>query len=436
MRRLYRSPLRHSPRATAEFLLDEHPFARRLDGSILRRSDGWAADRHGDVALHGYRRVDTACASARGRLRRRSGTASELLRKAVADSGGHEVECQADEFFAVFQRAKDGAAAAVAAPRLLAEHAWPEGVSLRVRMGLHTGEPGVEGGGYLGVDVHRAARICAAGHGDQILLSQTTRDLVANGVEVKDLGSYWLAGLPAPERLFQLLVPGLGSEFPPLRAESGQRRRKRAGCRDAAPRGGRRDAAAGAAAALPGDPAATTTGRAWRSLFTADRAVGGAGSFLARVDHKQLTSRLAVQRPSASTPSKPTRKPSGCRHGSAGSSYKNATTHSQASPPNSLTDSTRSAHNRRSPSSMNRSAPPPRRSTRPSAGRQGARPLELQTRRNRRRGVYHAAHRYIVPYSDDHGRDRPRIRHPLEARDFKTALRLTEQARRKVDQAA
>ena len=141
-----------------------------------------------------------------------------LLRKAVADAGGHEVECRADEFFAVFQRAKDGAAAAIAAQQLLAGHAWPEGVTLRVRMGLHTGEPGVEGGGYLGVDVHRAARICAAGHGGQILLSQTTRELVAGGFEVKDLGSYSLAGLPSPERLFQLVVVGLRSEFPPLRA--------------------------------------------------------------------------------------------------------------------------------------------------------------------------------------------------------------------------
>ena len=65
-----------------------------------------------------------------------------LLRRAVAEAGGHEVECRADEFFAVFQRAKDGAAAAVSAQRLLAGHAWPEGITLRVRMGLHTGEPG------------------------------------------------------------------------------------------------------------------------------------------------------------------------------------------------------------------------------------------------------------------------------------------------------
>src|SRR5262245_41277264 len=74
-----------------------------------------------------------------------------LIRKAVAESDGHEVECRADEFFAVFQRAKDGAAAAVAAQRLLAAHSWPEGVSLRARIGLHTGEPAVEGGGYLGL---------------------------------------------------------------------------------------------------------------------------------------------------------------------------------------------------------------------------------------------------------------------------------------------
>jgi class 3 adenylate cyclase len=132
-----------------------------------------------------------------------------LLRRAVMEAEGQEVDCRADEYFGAFQRATDAVAAAAAAQRALEAQTWPEGAAVRVRMGLHTGEPAFEGGAYLGVDVSRAARICAAGHGGQILLSQTTRELVANGNELRDLGAYSLAGLPHPERIFQLVLPGL-----------------------------------------------------------------------------------------------------------------------------------------------------------------------------------------------------------------------------------
>jgi len=111
----------------------------------------------------------------------------QLLRAAVGEAGGYEVDCRADELFAVFARARDGVAAAVAAQRSLGARSWPEDVQLRVRAGLHTGEPALEDGIYLGVDVTRAARICSAGHGGQILLSQTTRDLVAGEADLKDL---------------------------------------------------------------------------------------------------------------------------------------------------------------------------------------------------------------------------------------------------------
>lgn len=130
----------------------------------------------------------------------------QLLRTAVTEAGGHEVDCRADELFAVFQRARDGLAAAAAAQSALDSHIWPEGVKVRVRVGLHTSEPVLEGGAYLGLDVSRAARICAAGHGGQTLLSQTTRELVANACELKPLGVYSLAGLPSPERIFQLVA--------------------------------------------------------------------------------------------------------------------------------------------------------------------------------------------------------------------------------------
>ena len=101
-----------------------------------------------------------------------------LLRTAFHQYHGHEVDTQGDAFFVAFARATDAVSAAVAAQRALASHAWPEGVAVRVRMGLHTGEPHLAAEGYVGLDVHRAARIMNAGHGGQILLSQTTRDLV------------------------------------------------------------------------------------------------------------------------------------------------------------------------------------------------------------------------------------------------------------------
>ena len=98
---------------------------------------------------------------------------------------------------------------------------WPPGTLVRVRMGLHTGEPLITEAGYVGMDVHRAARICAVGHGGQILLSQTTRDLIGEdvppGVILHDLGEHRLKDLANPEHLFQITAPGLRSDFPPLR---------------------------------------------------------------------------------------------------------------------------------------------------------------------------------------------------------------------------
>src|SRR6266508_417786 len=101
-----------------------------------------------------------------------------ILRAAFDEAGGREVDTQGDSFFVAFRRAKDAVAAAVTAQRALAEHRWPDGADLRVRMGIHTGEPAVGEERYLGLAVHRAARIGAAGHGGQILLSQATRELL------------------------------------------------------------------------------------------------------------------------------------------------------------------------------------------------------------------------------------------------------------------
>jgi predicted ATPase/class 3 adenylate cyclase/Tfp pilus assembly protein PilF len=145
-----------------------------------------------------------------------------LLRAAFREWGGHEVRTEGDSFFVLFDSAVDAVTAVAAAQRALASHPWPEGASVRVRMGLHTGEPVLTSEGYVGMDIHRAARICAAGHGGQTLLSATTRTLVADelpaGSRLRDLGSHRLKDLPHPERLFQLILDGLPSEFPPLRS--------------------------------------------------------------------------------------------------------------------------------------------------------------------------------------------------------------------------
>ena len=151
-----------------------------------------------------------------------------LLREATAASNGHEIDARADEFFAVFQRTRDAVEAALRAQREFGAYAWPPRGTVRIRAGIHTGEPAVGESGYEGLDVHRVARICAAGHGGQVLVSQTTRNLLEAGqvleAEFQDLGEHELRGLPRPERLFQLVAPDLPSEFPPLRTEESRER--------------------------------------------------------------------------------------------------------------------------------------------------------------------------------------------------------------------
>jgi DNA-binding NarL/FixJ family response regulator/class 3 adenylate cyclase len=143
------------------------------------------------------------------------GSIRRLLRDAAAEVGGHEIDCRGDEHFFAFADAHSAVDAAVSAQRSLDDHGWPDGVELRVRMGLHTGEPELSEEGYVGIDVHRVARICSAGHGRQILMSQTTAALARE--PVRDLGDHELVGLPRPERIFQLVAPGLQEDFPPLR---------------------------------------------------------------------------------------------------------------------------------------------------------------------------------------------------------------------------
>ena len=144
-----------------------------------------------------------------------------ILRRAIETNRGVEVSTEGDAFFAVFQSAVDALGASVAAQRDLAAAEWPEGRSVAVRMGIHTGEGVLGGDNYMGVDVHRAARISAAAHGGQVLISDATRGLVESrlpgDVRLRDLGRHRLKDLPEPEHLYQLVVDGLRDEFPALR---------------------------------------------------------------------------------------------------------------------------------------------------------------------------------------------------------------------------
>jgi class 3 adenylate cyclase len=137
----------------------------------------------------------------------------QIVREAFSVRDGREIDTQGDAFFYAFPRARDAVAAAVSAQRDLAGHAWPEGVDVRVRMGLHTGEPAVGDEGYTGMDVVRAARIAAVGRGGQVLLSETTRALVGadlpDRVTAQPLGERRLKDIERPEPLHELVIDGV-----------------------------------------------------------------------------------------------------------------------------------------------------------------------------------------------------------------------------------
>jgi len=150
-----------------------------------------------------------------------------LLEAAIEANGGRVVDRQTESFFAVFSRMRAAAAAAAAAQRALAEHEWPEGIQVKVRMGIHAGEPELEGDRYVGLAVSRAARVAAAAHGGQVLLSAAARGLLADGAfRVRPLGSFPLKDFDAPEPLFQLQVDGLPERFPRPRVAPKRSRRR------------------------------------------------------------------------------------------------------------------------------------------------------------------------------------------------------------------
>jgi len=184
-------PYRNLPRGTVTFLMCD------IEGSTPLLAE------LGD----GYARLRTD-------LRR-------LVRAAVRRANGHEVDTRADEYFAVFGQAGAAVAGAVEAQRAINAFSWAAGVAPRLRMGVHTGRPTLTGGGYVGLAVHTVARVCAAGHGGQIVLTRATiksmGDLPSPGLALLGLGEYRLAGLPEPIELLQAVADGIEREFPPLR---------------------------------------------------------------------------------------------------------------------------------------------------------------------------------------------------------------------------
>ncbi len=180
-----------------------------IEGStdLLKR----LGDRYGEV-LAGHRRI---------------------VRDTFAPLGGIEIDTQGDSFFFAFPRAREAVAAAVDVQRAHTAHDWPERAVVRVRIGLHTGEPTIGDEGYLGLDVVRAARICAVGRGGSVLLSETTRALVGSalpeGVSISSRGEQLLKGLDEAEAVYELEIEGV--EITPARettAPAPERRESRA----------------------------------------------------------------------------------------------------------------------------------------------------------------------------------------------------------------
>jgi class 3 adenylate cyclase len=159
---------------------------------------------------------------------------TRVLRAVVAEHRGRVVDTQGDSLFCAFRSAREAVSAATDAQRELAAQDWPEQVRVRVRMGLHSSEPKQGEEGYVGIGVHRAARVGAAAHGGQVLLSETARALVSDdlptGVSLRDLGLHWLKDIDEPVRLYQVVAPGLDDRFPPPRTlPRGRSRRARVG---------------------------------------------------------------------------------------------------------------------------------------------------------------------------------------------------------------
>jgi len=171
------------------------------------------ADIEGSTEL--VKRLDDGYAPLLSEVRRR-------VRDCVRRAGGRETSARGDDVVAVFQEAPAAVEAALAIQRGMAEGPWPDGVEVRLRIGLHRGRPSLTDTGYVGLSIHAAARICFAAHGRQIILSSAVRSVVVDslpdGVSLKSLGGWRFRGLPEPVELFQVEAPDLPRDFPPLRS--------------------------------------------------------------------------------------------------------------------------------------------------------------------------------------------------------------------------
>ena len=161
----------------------------------------------------------------RGRYAEVLGEHQRLLREAFGSHGGHEIDTQGDAFFYAFASAHEAVLAAVEGQSALSGYPWPDDTEVKVRIGVHTGQAAPVDGRYTGLAVHRAARICAAGHGGQVLVSQATQSLLEDeeedlAVNLRDLGDQRLKDIDRPVRLYQVAAAGLLAEFPPPRGEA------------------------------------------------------------------------------------------------------------------------------------------------------------------------------------------------------------------------
>jgi class 3 adenylate cyclase len=361
----------------------------------------------------------------------------ELLRAAIEGHAGREVDCRADEYFAVFTDAAAALVAALAVQQAVAAHVWPEEGAFRVRIGVHTGDPLVAGEGYVGVDVNRAARLCSAGHGGQVLVSQRVLDAAGAGFDAIDLGEYHIAGIPEPERIFQIVVPGGRSRFPSLRESAATKSPDRR--RDSLPK----------AVLVPGTEVAwrarevlprvsselrTPVAELAASLFTLSRSVERADVFLDRLDRPRLDALLEAQREMSVF----------SRH----ADREAAAIEAQV---NAVHDVERLAQAlREAASETSDLVGDPGEIDAAALGRSRAMivretarlddavthaaavvgPLAFKRRRTRCRGVYRSGGRFVVPYIDTLGADQLRDFGSLsEARDFRDAVRHGEQTR-------
>jgi class 3 adenylate cyclase len=357
----------------------------------------------------------------------------EILRAAVASHAGREVDCRADELLACFRRASDGVAAAIAAQLALTA----EGARFRVRMGLHTGEPELIGDAYIGIDVNRAARICAAGHGGQILVSQTTRDLVSSAVQFRDLGTYVLAGVEHAERIFEVRAPGLRTASLPLRAEHESSTRGRRRPRMRLRRGASShltETAWRARQLIEPGPLREPLTQLAACLFAADRAVHRADALLQRIDRNRIARRLAEQR-ELSLLSAPVAELA------AGTDAKLACLDRLAEDRQIVSDLGAEAAALLGRSFTAHAVDQIRERMKVATGTlegqievtsEAHDALSYRLARTRWRGVYRLDALYVVPYHDGLGIERqPAFTDPVEARRFRDTVKLAREAKGK-----